>query len=307
VFEKIIKNWNFSIQQINKLRSTLFPLFIHIGIEGGTRMKLRVVVIVLSFLLIIFQPQLTYGATNSNSNMNTLEILNDLSMEALQFTTIKRYDDAEKVLVHMKTILSDSTSYPLTLSYDDIRVLEIYLNDALKMFSLEDVAEEQLHNSLLTFRLVVDAISSNHSPMWIAMEDKLMSSYRMFKEAIITQGSNYKESLEAFLNIYDMLYPSIMVDVSLDKVQKVDVQIKYIRDHQNEFVNSQSAIEAIEALQRDLENLFSESESDEADPSLWWVIITTGGIIILTLAYVGFRKYRGEKQRKQKLENEHKN
>ncbi|MEN2454698.1 sporulation protein YpjB, partial [Bacillus sp. JR_15] len=45
---------------------------------------------------------------------------------------------------------------------------------------------------------------------------------------------------------------------------------------------------------------FSLVDQDEADPSLLWVILTTGSIILLTLTYVGFRKYRAEKEKKQK-------
>jgi sporulation protein YpjB len=36
-------------------------------------------------------------------------------------------------------------------------------------------------------------------------------------------------------------------------------------------------------------------DQDQADPSLWWVIISTGSIIIMTLSYVGWRKYKGDK------------
>lgn len=39
-------------------------------------------------------------------------------------------------------------------------------------------------------------------------------------------------------------------------------------------------------------------DEDEADPSLWWVIISTGSIIIATLSYVGWRKYNGDKEMK---------
>ena len=45
-------------------------------------------------------------------------------------------------------------------------------------------------------------------------------------------------------------------------------------------------------------------KKDEADPSLIWVIISTGGMIVLTLSYVGWRKYRGEKEKNRTHENE---
>ena len=74
-------------------------------------------------------------------------------------------------------------------------------------------------------------------------------------------------------------------------------------------MNQGDGIEAIEALQTDLQALFEENETeeDEADPSLWWVIISTGGIIISTLSYVGWRKYKGEKERREKIRKGQKN
>ena len=50
-------------------------------------------------------------------------------------------------------------------------------------------------------------------------------------------------------------------------------------------------------MKRKLQTIFEGLTEDEADPSLWWVIISTGSIIILTLSYVGWRKYKGERER----------
>jgi sporulation protein YpjB len=51
----------------------------------------------------------------------------------------------------------------------------------------------------------------------------------------------------------------------------------------------------LEGLETDLKKLFSDMDEDQTDPSLWWVIISTGSIIIMTLSYVGWRKYKGDK------------
>ncbi len=45
----------------------------------------------------------------------------------------------------------------------------------------------------------------------------------------------------------------------------------------------------------------------EADPSLWWVIISTGGIIVLTLSYVGWRNIKAEKEKQYRYKKEQKN
>ncbi len=52
------------------------------------------------------------------------------------------------------------------------------------------------------------------------------------------------------------------------------------------------------SLETDLEKLFENKKEDEADPSLWWVIISTGSIIVSTLSYVGWRKYKGQDEEK---------
>ncbi|MDI5789376.1 sporulation protein YpjB [Bacillus licheniformis] len=53
-------------------------------------------------------------------------------------------------------------------------------------------------------------------------------------------------------------------------------------------------------LWKRLEDVFDQVEEDDADPSLLWVILTTGSIILSTLTYVGFRKYKAEEDRRRK-------
>ena len=69
-------------------------------------------------------------------------------------------------------------------------------------------------------------------------------------------------------------------------------------------MTDQQAQLELDALQYDLKNIFENMEEDEADPSLWWVIISTGSIIILTLSYVGWKKYKGDKEAKKSPEKQ---
>ena len=63
-----------------------------------------------------------------------------------------------------------------------------------------------------------------------------------------------------------------------------------------------SKLERLTLLEKDLEDVFDQVEEDDADPSLLWVILTTGSIILSTLTYVGFRKYKAEEDRRRKRE-----
>jgi sporulation protein YpjB len=55
-------------------------------------------------------------------------------------------------------------------------------------------------------------------------------------------------------------------------------------------------------MEEELKALFERVKEDEADPSLLWVMISTGSVILLSLSYAGFRKYRAEKARIEKRE-----
>lgn len=112
--------------------------------------------------------------------------------------------------------------------------------------------------------------------------------------------TNLHSQLNSFLNLYDVIYPSLKMNVSLEQLQKIDTQVVFLDKYRSQLFTKENSQQELEALQQELEAVFNNIEEDEADPSLWWVIIMTGSIIILTLSYVGYRKFIGEKE-KEKL------
>ena len=97
--------------------------------------------------------------------------------------------------------------------------------------------------------------------------------------------------------MYDVIYPSIKLHLKPERIQKLDARIEWI-DHYRPLVISDAAHhENLEKLEEELRSIFQNPKEDEADPSLWWVMITTGSIIVITLTYVGWRKYKGQKDR----------
>ena len=71
----------------------------------------------------------------------------------------------------------------------------------------------------------------------------------------------------------------------------MDSQITFIDQYRPQVFSDQSQSDII-SLEDQLLDIFEEAEKDDADPSLWWVIISTGSIIIMTLSYVGWKKFK---------------
>lgn len=93
-----------------------------------------------------------------------------------------------------------------------------------------------------------------------------------------------------------MIYPSLTIDISEDQLDTVGKHIEVIEQEGFQQMTESTKLERLSLLQNDLKSVFDRVEEDDADPSLLWVMITTGGIIITALTYVGYRKYRAEKR-----------
>jgi len=182
---------------------------------------------------------------------------------------------------------------------DELRIVMTSHDEAVEAAVSTNMNYEERMNKLTKFRLVIDAIATSHQPLWIEMEDQIMSAFNQAKEAAINgDTAKFHSSFNNFLSLYNVIYPSMKIDVPIENIQKLDTRINYIDEYRAQVVNNVKSQQELDRLELDLKNLFENLDEDEADPSIWWVIISTGSIIIMTLSYVGWRKYLGEKSLK---------
>jgi sporulation protein YpjB len=252
-------------------------------------------------IVIVFIPFSTTFADSSSK----LEKLDEISDEALQMVKIKRYDESEKLLEYFSDQFLKMTSEEKLFSMDELRIITVAHNEALGAVQDEQVSYEKKLNAATKLRLVMDAVYSYHQPLWTEMEGQIMQTFSATKQAVKDRDSDqFHQHVNKLLIQYDVIYPSLKVDVKPEKIQKLDARINYIDQYRRLVFAESSSQKELEALQTDLESIFDEMTEDESDPSLWWVIISTGSIIILTLSYVGWRKYKGDKE-KGKTDKEH--
>lgn len=257
--------------------------------------------IFLVFLILFVIPvNASFGQTSSS--LNQLDALSD---KALEMTKLERYDDSEKMLTYFSKLFMEATAEESIFNMDELRIITVAHNEALEAIQDETLNNNEKVKSVTKFRLVIDAIKSTHQPLWTNMESSMMDTFSQTKEAALSQDSEkFQEELSVLLTQYDMIYPSLKVDLSTETIQQLDTRVHFINQSRNMIMTDYKAQQELDALQYDLKNIFENMEEDEADPSLWWVIITTGSIIILTLSYVGWKKYKGDKEARMKPEKQ---
>ncbi len=259
--------------------------------------------ILLFSVLILFAPFAAYAEPQS-----PVEELDKISDEALQMVKLHRYEDANRLLGHFSEEFLLVTGNGRPFSMDELRIITVAHDEASEAVANGDLGHAERMNRVTKFRLVIDAIASTHQPLWAEMEDPIMTVFNDMKTAVY-EGDNdqFQSNLNSFLALYNVIQPSMKIDINPETIQKVDAKVSFIDQYRPQVLQEASSREELEALESDLQNIFDDMTEDEADPSLWWVMISTGSIIILTLSYVGWRKYKGDNEKTKDVQKERKN
>jgi sporulation protein YpjB len=89
----------------------------------------------------------------------------------------------------------------------------------------------------------------------------------------------------------------MMMDIDSEQLKRMDAHRSVVEDAIFTQIPVESQVNQLALMEEELQNLFNRVKEDDADPSLLWVMISTGSIIFLSLSYTGWRKYRGEKDK----------
>ncbi|EZP75891.1 sporulation protein YpjB [Parageobacillus genomosp. 1] len=231
--------------------------------------------------------------------------LDHISDQALRLAKNGQFEEAKEVLLYFSEQFFATNARDRLKSADELRAVTITHENALKTVTASSLPAEEKIDKLTQFRLVVDAIHSNHQPLWSEMESTVMETFDQLEKAVDQErDESFAASLRNFLNHYELIEPSVKIDVPVEEAKKIDKDIEMLQAPAFRQLSLEEKHERLKQMREDLQSLFDDVRKDEADPSLIWVMISTGGIIILTLSYVGWRKYQGEKEKSRTRQKE---
>ena len=217
--------------------------------------------------------------------------------QSLQFVKVDRRQEAEELLNVFSERFLDAAAQDNLYSMDEINIVTIALEDAINTLRDTEKTNEEVVNEMTKFRLAYDAVSHEKSPLWAKMRGQIMEAAEDTRKAVKDQDSiAFQEELNRLLSIYNILYPSLKIDVTPEKFQQVDAHLRFIDQYRPQVFSDSGKQKDIAILEGQLQDIFDEAEKDDSDPSLWWVIISTGSIILMTLSYVGYRKYKANEE-----------
>ncbi|MRG86387.1 sporulation protein YpjB [Salinibacillus xinjiangensis] len=215
--------------------------------------------------------------------------LSDEVYTVLELTEAKKYNAAKEklnqIVVALDTghlsVSKQKLDYVYDITHNTIRHLESDIqNDELKM------------DKVLSFVLMMESVQNPNSQMVSAWEDRLTEQIQVGLESETTE---LKSEFSKTMDFYSVIYPAWKAKQSTELWEELDEQFINLNNVNNE----EDMLNALHVMQKTVDQLQTEQPTDskeDDDASFGWLIISVGGVIVFTLMYVGWRKYKGEKK-----------
>lgn len=219
------------------------------------------------------------------------EDLDQKSEMALQLTKQGKYETAIQHLDYFSEQFLQMRFSDEALDMEQVHVLSASYQNARNALLAEEMTEEKRIKRVMQFRLAVDAVTSRHQPMWAQLKPVISDTIADLKAASNHNNEELKMSYEQFHQLFTLIYPSLVMDKPSEELQVVNATLEQMNTSLEERRHVSS--EEVEQLEKSVMNLFME-EQQSAQTSIMWIGIILGGMILLTLFYVAWRKYNGQ-------------
>lgn len=256
---------------------------------------MRKIILALFLILLIFP--LNVQADGSPS-LHTWKELNQTSDQILQLVKQEKFTEAKQLMGYFSVSFLEMDFRDEGITMSALRAVTLAFEKAEESVTAADMPLEQRINQVTAFRLAVDALSSEYHPLWLHSEESIMNALNLMEESVKQKDNQaYQIRMNQFLEQYEKIRPALYIDTEPQQLQRIDSQITYLDHNRAKALNEDNLIQHIGVMKDEWTNLYKRVKEDSADPSLWWVMFTIGGMITTSLSYVGWRKYRAEKKK----------
>lgn len=224
--------------------------------------------------------------------------LNQTADKVLQLVKEEKYSDSKQLLDFFSKQFLALRFEDQDISMTHLRLITSSYEKAMKAVTSTSASHEERVLAVSEFRLVVDALVSEHHPLWKNTETQVMNYFAQMREAISEEdNSSFQHHFNGFLQRYAIIRPALMVDLLPHQFQRIDSHVRYVERSRASLVTNKDKAKQIKIMEEDFLKLYKGFEEDQADPSLWWVIFSIGGTILMSLFYAGYKKYKAEKNK----------
>jgi sporulation protein YpjB len=187
-------------------------------------------------------------------------------------------------------------------SVEGMNALTETMTHAMRVLNAVKFSPDEGKASVSKLRLAVDALQSQHDPMWLQYDKVLENDIGGLEKAVME--ADRAEALKAFAQLvahYGMIHPSLLISRSPTVVEKMDSLIAFIKSQLDASSDPfKGIISVLPEVRRTVAELFNKKETpaylpivENEKPVIWSIWIASS--IIAALVYAGWRLFQKER------------
>jgi len=249
-------------------------------------------------VLMLFFSAINVSNASTDNDKNIWLELNQTSDKILQLVREEKLEEAKQIMNYFSDQFLSIKYNEANVSMSDLRVATTSFENAMEAVTSVSMRQEERLKLVMEFRLAIDALSTEHHPLWLNTRSTVMKSIADMKQAATEKEAQaFQHSTNAFLRNYQMIRPALMLDLEPAAFQRIESHVQYLKRYRNNIVDDAQKTGHLAVMENDFNEMYDRIQKDSADPSLLWVMLTIGGMIVISLSYAGWKKYKGEKKK----------
>ena len=142
-----------------------------------------------------------------------------------------------------------------------IRVVSLAYDKAKQSLAETDSDKQVKMDNMLALQLAVDAQVSKYQPLWMERERKIMSAFSQVEKAMEKEDDGQlQQTLNTFLNEFNIIYPSLMIALPENEVQRVNAHLSYLDEFRNVMLKTKGGQMQVGIIKGDLQKNISHSK-----------------------------------------------
>jgi sporulation protein YpjB len=241
-----------------------------------------------------------FSARMPEQTVSVYQKMDILSQDVYQLTKEAKYIEAKKKLAELGVLFAQ-TKPPKGLSIEAVNALSDTIIKAKRAFAAVEAEPNRLLWHALQVRLAIDSLTHEKQPLW----KNYYSSYQehINKMMLLVASHKQAEFSRAFiqnLQLYQTLKPAITVSATTQQVEMLySIYSFLLQETRKVEYNWDSITNALNELNRLVDVIFiGEEQSTFATgmppESPFLIIVLFASVVLSSLGYVGWKKYKAE-------------
>ncbi|MFS0786783.1 sporulation protein YpjB [Shouchella sp. 1P09AA] len=252
----------------------------------------RMFLFIMALSVILVLPVYSYAVEDNDPTWREFDGLAGTLLHQIQQGEI---DQAQKTA---EAFSNEMEQFPFSdeeWTLSSMRTLMTTFESAYDALFTEDVSPEEQLRLAMALRLSTDAVQQVNQPLWNQMDRQMLDSLdRIGAVNDPFQSQQFSYEVNRSQQLYETVRPAVLISKGYEQVNELDDMHNRLQQQQ---LSEAEIDNHLDTMRHEYLSLFAFTSVETVDPTLYLVMFMIGTPVVVSLGYVGFRKFKGERKK----------